>query len=106
MWHYFALLCCALLSLCSAPSHATILIDEDFQHAALGTELSYFCDPSNQLNLQQVKEKIFIAVAKPEVSFGFKHPSCWFKFNQSLVSKFTIGLYFSFFYQYNLFLEF
>lgn len=93
MWHYLALLCCALCSLFSATySHATITVDEAFQHAALGTELSYFCDTSNQLNLEQVKEKIFIPVAKPEVSFGFKQPSCWFKFNLENQQPFPIKL--------------
>ncbi len=82
MWHYLALLCCALCSLFSATySHATITINENFKHAALGTELSYFCDPSNQLSLEQVTQKEFAPVAKPQVSFGYNQPSCWFRFN-------------------------
>ncbi len=93
MWHYFALLCCAWLSLCSAmSSYATVLIDENFQHAALGTELSYFCDTSNQLTLEEVKEKIFTPVAKPEVSFGYNKPSCWFKFEAENQHAFPVQL--------------
>ena len=81
MWHYLALLCCTLLSLWTTSSHATITIDENFKHAALGKELSYFCDPSNQLSLEQVKQKTFSPVAKAQVSFGYNQPSCWFRFN-------------------------
>jgi hypothetical protein len=72
MWHYLALLCCALCGLFGATySHATLMIDKNFQQAALGTELSYFCDTSNQLTLDEVKEKPFMPVAKAEVSFGY-----------------------------------
>lgn len=82
MWHYLALLCCALCGLFGATySHATLMIDKNFQQAALGTELSYFCDTSNQLTLDEVKEKPFMPVAKAEVSFGYNKPSCWFRFD-------------------------
>lgn len=92
MWHYLALLCCALLSLWTTSSHATIPIDENFHHAALGTELSYFCDPSNQLDIEAIKEKSFEPVAKPEVSFGFKQPTCWFKFKLENLQPFPVKL--------------
>ncbi|HNH44793.1 MAG TPA: 7TM-DISM domain-containing protein [Agitococcus sp.] len=93
MWHYLALLCCALCSLFSATySHATLTIDENFQHAALGTELSYFCDTSNQLTLEEVKEKNFTPVAKPEVSFGYNKPSCWFRFEAENQHAFPVQL--------------
>lgn len=82
MWHYIALLFCALCSLFwTNTGHATLIIDEHFEHAKLGAHISYFCDSSNQLSVDEVKQKTFIPVAKPEISFGFRQPSCWFKFS-------------------------
>ena len=47
---------------------------------------------SNQLTLEEVKEKIFTPVAKPEVSFGYNKPSCWFKFEAENQHAFPVQL--------------
>ena len=85
MWHYLALLCCALCSLFSATySHATLTIDENFQHAALGTELNIFVILLIQLTLEEVKEKLLLLYAKPKFLLAITNLAVGFDLKQKI----------------------
>ncbi|PTQ87987.1 hybrid sensor histidine kinase/response regulator [Agitococcus lubricus] len=64
----------------------TLLINSDFSKVRLATYVDYVCDPSHTHTIDTIQQVKFHPLQRDEISFGFRQPSCWFRWqiqNQS-----------------------
>ncbi len=77
---YMLLAWLALFALSTQAAPGLVLKDR-FKSANLAPYLSYYCDPTGQMDLAQAQAHALMPLTTPEVAFGYRTDSCWFRFH-------------------------
>ncbi len=54
--------------------------------------VSYFCDTSGQMSLEQVRQQTLLPLPHPTIVFGYRHGDCWFHFRLENASQQVLPL--------------